>query len=156
MLMARFGAYGLSVYGGYGQGVADGQKFTSFFAFGAVNGPIGGPPAFFITGIGGGFGINRGLVIPTDLSQLRHLPVHQGARPGRRAAGDPMAELRRAPRLLPASRTARSGSPPASGSTASRWSTASPWSSSQIGDGFEIALLGLARMALPRPQVALV
>ena len=42
------------------------QRFTAFFAFGAVNGPIGGPPAFFLTGIGGGFGINRDLDLPAE------------------------------------------------------------------------------------------
>jgi len=30
MLMARFGVYGLSVFGGYGQGVQDGQRYSSF------------------------------------------------------------------------------------------------------------------------------
>ena len=64
MLLGRFAVYGLSVFGGYGQGIVDGERFASFFAFGAVNGPIGGPPAFFLTGIGGGFGINRALVVP--------------------------------------------------------------------------------------------
>ena len=46
----------------------------------SVVGPIGGPPAFFLTGIGGGFGINRELVVPTDLSTVRRLPAGQGAR----------------------------------------------------------------------------
>ena len=60
MLLGRFGVYGITIYGGYGEGVdSTGNKFTAFFAVGAVNGPIGGPPAFFLTGIGGGFGINR-------------------------------------------------------------------------------------------------
>ena len=43
MLMGRFAAYGLSVFGGY---TKDGPN-ASFFVFGAINGPIGGPPAFF-------------------------------------------------------------------------------------------------------------
>ena len=93
MLMARFGVYGLSVFGGYGQGIADGQKFASFFVFGAVNGPIGGPPAFFVTGIGGGLGINRALVIPTDLSRFDTYPFIKALDPGARPSDDPMAEL---------------------------------------------------------------
>ena len=84
MLLARFAVYGLSVYGGYGSGVVDGDRFAAFFVFGAVNGPIGGPPAFFVTGIGGGFGINRALVVPTELVDIRRIPVHQGARSRRR------------------------------------------------------------------------
>ena len=72
---------------------AQGSKFTAFFAVGAVNGPIGGPPAFFLTGIGGGFGINRKLVVPTDLSKFGDYPLIQAldiaAKPQ-----DPMAQLR--------------------------------------------------------------
>ena len=112
MLLARFGVYGLSVFGGYGQGIADGQKFTSFFAFGAVNGPIGGPPAFFLTGIGGGFGINRALVVPTDLSRFGDYPfikaLDLGAQPERRPDGGAATRSATTSR----SRTARSGSPP--------------------------------------------
>ncbi|HSV22226.1 MAG TPA: DUF6603 domain-containing protein, partial [Xanthobacteraceae bacterium] len=70
MLLARFAVYGLSVYGGYGSAVVNGQRFSAFFAFGAINGPIGGPPAFFLTGIGGGLGINRDLIFPSDLSRF--------------------------------------------------------------------------------------
>ena len=62
------------MFGGYGHGVENGERFASFFAFGAVNGPIGGPPAFFVTGIGGGLGINRTLVVPTDLSHFDQYP----------------------------------------------------------------------------------
>jgi len=56
MLLGRFAVYGLTIFGGYGEGQVDGQKFTAFFAVGAVNGPIGGPPAFFLMGIGGEIG----------------------------------------------------------------------------------------------------
>jgi hypothetical protein len=64
MLLGRFATYGLTVFGGYT--ALDGDP--SFFVFGAVNGPIGGPPAFFVTGLGGGLGINRTLRIPEDPS----------------------------------------------------------------------------------------
>ncbi|MDX1556882.1 MAG: DUF6603 domain-containing protein, partial [Xanthomonadales bacterium] len=55
MLMGRFGVYGLSLFGGY----SDDKGLPSFFVFDAIQGPIGGPPAFFLTGIGGGLGIKR-------------------------------------------------------------------------------------------------
>src|SRR4029079_1646456 len=48
MLAVRFATYGLSVFGGY---ASDPAGHASFFVFGAVTGPIGGPPAFFVTGI---------------------------------------------------------------------------------------------------------
>ena len=156
MLIGRFAVYGLSVYGGYGTGVgADGERFASFFAFGAVNGPIGGPPAFFLTGIGGGLGINRELIIPTDMSRFGDFPFIKALDPGGAAVHDPMAELQAVRDTFPMQH-GEFWFAPASASPASPSSTASPWSSVAIGDGFEIALLGLARMALPRPQFALV
>ncbi len=154
MLLGRFGVYGLTIFGGYGESVDGGQKFTAFFAVGAVNGPIGGPPAFFLTGIGGGFGINRRLVVPTDLGNFGQYPLIQAldiaARPQ-----DPMAQLRALGQYFPMAR-------------ATFWFAAGLSFNSfalvdgiavvavQIGDGLDISLLGLARMALPRPQVALV
>ncbi len=154
MLLGRFGVYGITIYGGYGEGSQDGNKFVAFFAIGAINGPIGGPPAFFVTGIGGGFGINRLLVVPTDLARFGEYPLIQAldiaAKPQ-----DPMEQLRALGQYFPMQRE-------------SFWFAAGISFNSfalvdgiavvavQIGDGLDISLLGLARMALPRPQAALV
>ena len=155
MLLGRFAVYGLTVYGGYGEGKdAQNNKFTAFFAIGAVNGPIGGPPAFFLTGIGGGFGINRKLLVPTDLAKFGEYPLIQAldiaAKPS-----DPMAQLRQLGDYFPMNK-------------GTFWFAAGLSFNSfalvdgiavvgvQVGDGLDINLLGLARMALPRPQVALV
>lgn len=155
MLLGRFAVYGLTVYGGYGEGKdAQNNKFTAFFAIGAVNGPIGGPPAFFLTGIGGGFGINRKLVLPPDLAKFGEYPLIQAldiaAKPS-----DPMALLRQLGNYFPMNK-------------GTFWFAAGLSFNSfalvdgiavvgvQVGDGLDINLLGLARMALPRPQVALV
>ena len=154
MLLGRFGVYGITIYGGYGEGIDNGQKFTAFFAVGAVNGPIGGPPAFFLTGIGGGFGINRKLIVPTDLGRFGDYPLIQAldvaAQPH-----DPMTQLRALGDYFPMQR-------------GTFWFAAGLSFNSfalvdgiavlavEIGDGLDISLLGLARMALPRPQVALV
>jgi large repetitive protein len=156
MLLGRFEVYGLSVLGGYGTGLdADGHSFASFFAFGAVNGPIGGPPAFFLTGIGGGLGINRDLVFPQDLSQFGTFPFIAALDPSAPPPTDPMAVLEQYKDTFPIKQ-------------GELWFAAGISFTSfalvdgvavvaiEIGDGFELALLGLARMALPRPQVALV
>ena len=154
MLLARFGVYGISIYGGYGEGVDGGEPFVAFFAVGAVNGPIGGPPAFFLTGIGGGFGINRALVVPSDLSQLGEYPLIR-ALDISAAPADPMEQLRSLGDAFPM----QSGT---------FWFAAGLSFTSfalvdgiavvavEIGDGLDVSLLGLASMALPRPQVALV
>jgi len=154
MLMARVAVYGLSVYGGYGIVGPENDRYTSLFLFGAVNGPIGGPPAFFITGIGGGFGINRRLSLPSDLSQFPRFPLIKALDPAARP-GDPFQELA----------DARGYFTPERGTF---WFAAGLSFNSfalvdgiavvavQIGGGFELSLLGLARMALPRPQAPLV
>lgn len=155
MLLGRFAVYGLSVFGGYGHGVENGQRYASFFAFGAVNGPIGGPPAFFVTGIGGGLGINRQLLVPTDLSHFDQYPFIKALDPSAHASADPMAELTSLAMFFPQAR-------------GSFWFAAGVSFTSfalvdgivvvsiQVGDGLQIALFGLARLALPRPEVALV
>ncbi|HET6221197.1 MAG TPA: DUF6603 domain-containing protein, partial [Dongiaceae bacterium] len=154
MLLGRFGVYGLTIYGGYGEGNDNGEKFTAFFAVGAIIGPIGGPPAFFLTGIGGGVGINRRLVVPTDLSNFGDYPLIQ-ALDIAASPQDPMTQLRALGAYFPMQKGVF-------------WFAAGVSFNSfalvdgiavlaiQVGDGLDINLLGLARMALPRPQVALV
>ncbi len=86
MLKIGFGSYGVDVFGGYAHPTTpSGQGFASFFAFGVLHAPLGGPPAFFITGIGIGFGINRELHAARH-RDVEHQPVHAGAarRSGRR------------------------------------------------------------------------
>ena len=124
MLMARLSVYGVTVYGGFGQVGPPGDRYSALFLFGAVNGPIGGPPAFYVTGIGGGFGANRDLVVPGDLSQFGTYPLVRALDPGARA-GDPFTELEQAREVFPDG-AASSGSPP--GLFTSSWSTASSWS----------------------------
>lgn len=155
ILLARFAVYGLSVFGGYGSAVVDGRRFSSFFAFGAINGPIGGPPAFFLTGIGGGLGINRDLIFPSDMSRFGEFPFLKALDPAARPDPDPMAELARLRDYFPMK---RGDFWFAAGISFTSFALVDGIAvvSVKIGDGLEIALLGLARLALPRPQFPLV
>jgi hypothetical protein len=154
MLLARFGTYGITIFGGYGQGTDDGVRFTAFFAIGAINGPIGGPPCFFLTGIGGGFGINRQLKVPTDLSRFGDYPLIQAldiaAKPQ-----EPMDQLRALGQYYPMKRGTFWF---AAGISFNCFALVDGIAvvAIQVGDGLDINLLGLARIALPRPQVAIV
>ena len=85
---------------------------VSFFAIGAVIGPIGGPPAFFLTGIGGGFGINRRAGRADRPVAVRRLPADPGARHRRDAAGRPDGSSCAASATTSRPSRARSGSPP--------------------------------------------
>ena len=151
MLMGRFAAYGLSVFGGY----TSDHGNASFFIFGAINGPIGGPPAFFLTGLGGGLGINRGLVIPTDISRFAEFPFIQALDPAATPPANPMDELHALSAYFPH----RMGNFWfAAGVSFTCFSLIDGVAvvAVSFGNGLDIDLLGLARMALPRPQAAIV
>jgi len=151
MLMGRFGVYGLSLFGGY----TDQNGVPSFFVFGAVNGPIGGPPAFFITGLGGGLGINRALRVPDDVAKMSEYPFIKALDVAATPSTNPMQELKDLADYFP----------PENGTF---WFAAGlsfnsfalvdavAVASVSFGNGLEINLFGLARMALPRPEAALV
>ncbi len=151
MLMGRFGVYGLSLFGGYN----DDKGLPSFFVFGAIQGPIGGPPAFFLTGIGGGLGIKRGLRVPDDLSKFGEYPFIKALDPSAPVSDNPLDELRTLAEYFPPE--------PgnfwfAAGISFTSFSLVDGVAvlSVSIGNGLDLNLFGLARLALPRPQAALV
>ena len=151
MLMGRFGVYGLSLFGGY----SNDKGLPSFFVFGAIQGPIGGPPAFFLTGIGGGLGIKRGLRVPDDFSKFGEYPFIKALDPAASVSSDPLEELRKLAEYFPPE--------PgnfwfAAGISFTSFSLVDGVAvlSVSVGNGLELNLFGLARMALPRPQAALV
>jgi hypothetical protein len=51
----------------------DGQ--ASLFVFALLNYPLGGPPAFFVTGLAAGFGYNRSLKIPETVEAVADFPL---------------------------------------------------------------------------------
>ncbi len=69
-LRIRFGNFGLLAYGSY--------TGNSLLVFGLINTPIGGPPAFFITGISAGFGYNQNLLLP-KVTEIADFPLVGGA-----------------------------------------------------------------------------
>jgi hypothetical protein len=153
-LKIGFGSYGLDLFGGYAHPTTPaGAQFASFFAFGALHAPIGGPPAFFITGIAAGFGINRDLVTP-DIDHITTHPFMQALR----ALGpepEPMQQLQQMRAIVP----------PAQGEywvaagisfTSFVLVTGELLVTVQFGDGLDLAILGLARIQLPEPVVPLV
>ena len=70
--------FNLSALGAY----ANYQGHPSLFIFAMMNNPpLGGPPAFFVTGLAGGFGYNRGLTLP-DIDNVATFPLVSGFVPG--------------------------------------------------------------------------
>ena len=151
MLIGRFGTYGLSVFGGY----TDDEGNPSFFIFGALNGPIGGPPAFFVTGVGGGLGINRRLVVPDDPARVAENTFIRGLDPNAPPIANPMERLRQLNAEFPVQ---RGNFWFAAGISFNCFSLVDGVAvlAVSFGDGLDINMLGLARMALPRPGAELV
>jgi hypothetical protein len=73
-LMLTLGSFGATALGSYT--TANGQP--SLFAFVFIDAPLGGPPAFFVTGLAGGFGYNRSLQLPA-VADVGTYPLVQGA-----------------------------------------------------------------------------
>jgi hypothetical protein len=57
----QVGGIGLSLLGGFAKTA---QGDASFFLFGVLDAPLGGPPFFVVQGLAVGFGLNRALALP--------------------------------------------------------------------------------------------
>jgi hypothetical protein len=69
-LVIGIGSYAIDAAGSYT--VVQGSP--SLFVFGVAKGEFGGPPAFFVTGLAAGFGVNRALKLPAA-SQVATFPL---------------------------------------------------------------------------------
>ena len=80
-LIVRAGEIGLSALGSY---AASSTGETSLFVFATLDAPLGGPPFFFVTGLAGGFGVNRSLLMPS-IDEVVSFPLVTMAVPGAQA-----------------------------------------------------------------------
>ena len=143
--------YGLSAIGAYGEfsdPSAPGTTYTSMFVFAALSAPLGGPPFFFVTGIGAGLGLNRELVLPEDVVDIPGFPLVAAMDGSSGFSTDPMGALEDVSTAFP-------------GRRGTFWVAAGVRFTSfvlletvavlavEIGDGVEVALLGVSHAALP-------
>jgi hypothetical protein len=85
-------AFSLTALGAYAN--YDGHPSLFIFAM-LTRPPLGGPPAFFVTGVAAGFGYNRGLKLP-GIDDVSSFPWVSGFVPGQSSpfsGGDPNAAL---------------------------------------------------------------
>ena len=144
---------GFSIVGGYARPNDALGGYTSLFLFVSLPIPLGGPPFFFVTGLGGGGGYNRELKPPADLSTLPSFPL-VAAIDDDSLANDPMSALSKMATQIPSRR-------------GSYWLAAGVRFNSfvvvntvavvyvALDRGFEIAILGVSRMQLPAPGLAI-
>jgi large repetitive protein len=154
MLSATIGGIGLTIVGAYSRPTDAQGGYTSLFMFVSLPLPLGGPPFAFITGLGGGFGYNRELLVPNDLNQIDSF-VLVAAIDDDSLANDPLGALMRMSMQIPARRGAF-------------WIAAGVRLTSfalvnsvvvvsiALDRGIDIEILGVSRMALPTESAALV
>lgn len=73
-LAVTAGRFGVTAMGTYAE--VDGEQ--SFAAYAFIDVPLGGPPCFFVTGLAGGLGFNRGLRLP-DIDKVAQFPLIRAA-----------------------------------------------------------------------------
>lgn len=72
MLTVRFQKFSMLAMASYGK--LPGSSTASFFAYLAVSYPLGGIPAFYVTGLAAGFGVHRAIRLP-DIHQVSTFPL---------------------------------------------------------------------------------
>jgi hypothetical protein len=74
---ASFSLVAVGSYAQYPVTPGSDQTVPSLFIFGALNAPLGGPPAFFITGVAAGFSYNRDILLP-EVGEVQNFPLVSG------------------------------------------------------------------------------
>ena len=153
MLQVTFAQYGITAVGAYGVFPVPPPStgtYASMFLFAALRAPLGGPPAFFVTGIGAGAGLNRRLIAPTTIEEVPTFPLVDALSPNSTLASQPMQAIDRLGATFPPERGALWF---AAGVTFTSFALVETLAllTVEIHDGLEINLLGLSRMALPTP-----
>jgi large repetitive protein len=153
MLMVEVAGKGFTAVGAYARPSDALGSYTSLFIFVSLPIVLGGPPFFFVTGLGGGAGINRRLLPPTDPNQVPNFLL-VAAIDDSSFANNPMGALKSIATNLPARR-------------GSYWFAAGVRFTSfvlvesvaviyvALDRGFEIGVLGVSRMALPTEDLAI-
>ncbi|MEU7576639.1 DUF6603 domain-containing protein [Streptomyces sp. NPDC041068] len=152
MLKVEAAGFGLTAVGAYGTYPVAGsaERYTSMFGIAAIAAPIGGPPAFFITGIGAGLGLNRGLELPAKVTDVGQFPLVAAMDPGSEVVREPMKALDSMGRTFPPRRGAFWL---AAGVRFTSFTVVESVAVLAVAfdKDVEVVLLGLSRMGLPNP-----
>ncbi|MEJ2167621.1 MAG: hypothetical protein P8X90_19005, partial [Desulfobacterales bacterium] len=146
--------FGLTAIGSYGTlETADGKLQPSLTIFAMLAAPLGGVPAFFVTGIAAGFGINRAF-IPPAIAEVEKFPLIAGiADPGQLGGGQIRTVLEKLHANLPP-RLGVFWLAAGLRFTSFELIQGVALAAVEFGKEFEIALLGLASIQLPKKGLA--
>ena len=154
MLSATIAGIGLTVVGAYSRPTDAQGGYTSLFMFVSLGLPLGGPPFAFVTGLGGGFGYNRELLVPSDLNQIPSFLL-VAAIDDDSLANDPLSALMKMSQQIPARRGAFWIAAGVRLTTCELINSVVVVSIA-LERGIDIEVLGVSRMALPTESAALV
>jgi len=155
MLLVKISSIGAIVIGSYSVVGSGADEYTSLAIFGGVFVPIGITPIINLTGIALGLGYNRRLIVPEDLNQIPSFMLVKALDRPEALANNPMQALFEFHEQVPAARGAL-------------WFAAGVRGTSfeivnitavlyvALDRGVEVGLLGIARMALPADNAAIV
>jgi len=156
LLLIKISDLGFIAVGAYSTPTdPSGDTYTSLFVFAGVFITIGIPPIIDISAIGLGVGYNREIIVPTDLNQIPNFLLVEALDRPDEIADDPMGALMHIRDQIPARR-------------GSFWLAVGLRGTSfaivnvtailyvALDRGVEVGLIGVARMALPSDDTALV
>jgi hypothetical protein len=132
-----------------------GDTYTSLFVFAGVFVTIGIPPIIDISGLGLGVGYNREIIIPNDLTQIPNFLLVEALDHPDQIADDPMGALLQLRDQLPARRGSFWLAVGLRGTTFAIVNVTGVLYIA-LDRGVDIGLIGVARMALPADDSALV
>ncbi len=155
MLLIEIASIGAVVIGSYAEVGSGADEFTSLAIFGGVFVPIGIPPIINLTGFALGLGYNRRLIVPDDLNQIPSFMLVQALDRPEELANNPMQALYSFRQQVPPARGVLWVAAGLRGTTFEIINvTAVVYVA--LNNGVEVGLLGVARMALPADDAAVV
>jgi hypothetical protein len=155
MLLIQITEFGLVAVGAYSKPKDAQGDYTSVFIFAGLFIIIGIPPVIEVEAIGLGVGYNRELIVPDDINQIPTFILVAALDDGGALANDPMGELMQIRDSIPAKRGSLWLAVGLHGTTfVIVHVTAIVYVA--LDRGVEIGILGVARMAIPSDDTALV
>lgn len=155
MLLVQISEFGIVAVGAYSKPSDAQGSYTSIFIFAGVFLIIGIPPVIEIDAIGLGVGYNRELIVPTDIDQIPDFILVAALDDGGAMANDPMGELMQIRTSIPAKRGSFWMAVGLHGTTFEIVHLTAVLYVALDG-GVEIGIIGVARMAIPSDDTALV
>ncbi|HEY3705009.1 MAG TPA: DUF6603 domain-containing protein [Terracidiphilus sp.] len=155
MLLIQITEFGLVAVGAYSKPHDASGDYTSIFVFAGLFIVIGIPPVIEVEAIGLGVGYNRELIVPDDMNRIPDFILVAALDDGGALANDPMGELMQIRDSIPARRGSLWLAVGLHGTTfVIVHITAIVYVA--LDRGVEVGVLGVARLAVPSDDTALV